>query len=230
MPAYLPAFFILTTLATAAFFFYIIINAAGRSRLRYIVPGIVSFWLILQASLSNAGFYEVTNVLPPRIFAFGALPGLLAAIAFCVFLRKDLVDQLPLQALTLLHIVRLPVEITLYFLYEAKLIPEAMTFEGRNLDILSGLTAPLIYYLAFRNGRTNRPLLIAWNAVTILLLANVVAIAVLSFPSPLQSIALDQPNRAVAYFPFVWLPTVIVPVVFFAHLAAFIKLFRTDSQ
>jgi len=46
----------------------------------------------------------------------------------------------------------------------------------------------------------------------------------------MQSMALDQPNLAVVHFPFVWLPTVVVPIVFFAHIAAFIKLLRSDPK
>lgn len=106
------------------------------------------------------------------------------------------------------------------------MVPEAMTFEGQNFDILSGITAPVIYFLAFRNRRVNRPLLIAWNIAALLLLANIVTIAVLAFPSPIQQIAFDQPNRAVMYFPYVWLPAVVVPIVLFSHVASLWKLYR----
>ena len=47
------------------------------------------------------------------------------------------------------------------------MIPQLMTFEGRNFDILSGITAPIIYWLAFRSGKTNRPLLIIWNILAL---------------------------------------------------------------
>jgi hypothetical protein len=100
-----------------------------------------------------------------------------------------------------------------------------MTFEGRNPDILSGLTAPLIYWLAFRGGKTNRPLLIIWNLIALGFLINIVTHAFLSFPFPLQQLAFDQPNRAVLYFPFVWLPTIVVPIVLFCHLSSLWQLF-----
>jgi len=38
-------------------------------------------------------------------------------------------------------------------------------------------------------------------------------------------LAFDQPNIAVLYFPFSWLPTYVVPVVLFCHLAALRKLY-----
>jgi hypothetical protein len=46
------------------------------------------------------------------------------------------------KILTLLHIIRIPVELGLYWLFIYKAIPQLMTFEGRNFDILVGLTVP----------------------------------------------------------------------------------------
>ena len=104
-----------------------------------------------------------------------------------------------------------------------------MTFEGRNFDILSGITAPIVYFLAFRKGKVNRPLLLIWNLIALALLVNVVTIAVLSFPSPFQMVGLDQPNIGVTYFPFVWLPSVVVPIVFFCHVISLWKLISTET-
>jgi len=50
------------------------------------------------------------------------------------------------------------------------------------------------------------------------------AIAIPAFPSSFQMVSLDQPNVGVTYFPFVWLPAVIVPIVFFCHAASLWKL------
>jgi hypothetical protein len=63
-----------------------------------------------------------------------------------------------------------------------------------------------------------------WNIAALLLLVNVVTIAVMAMPSPMQRLALDQPNIAVLYFPFNWLPSVVVPIVLFSHLASLWKL------
>jgi hypothetical protein len=104
-----------------------------------------------------------------------------------------------------------------------------MTFEGWNFDILSGLTAPLIYWLGFRNNKIHKPALITWNFVALGLLGNIVIIAMLSMPSPIQSLGFDQPNVAMAYMPFIWLPAIVVPIVAFAHLASLWKLFHRQT-
>ena len=99
-----------------------------------------------------------------------------------------------------------------------------MTFEGRNFDVLSGLSAPFVFYTAFVWRRMSRNLLLTWNIVCLALLINIVAHAVLAAPFDFQQLAFDQPNRAIFYFPFVWLPACIVPIVLLSHLAAIRQL------
>lgn len=67
--------------------------------------------------------------------------------------------------------------------------------------------------------------LLAWNFIGIGLLANIVINAVLSVPSPFQKFAFNQPNIAVLYFPFNWLPGVVVPLVLLSHLVVIRQLF-----
>jgi hypothetical protein len=68
--------------------------------------------------------------------------------------------------------------------------------------------------------------LFVFNLIGLGLLINIVTIAVLSLPTPMQRFGFDRPNIAVLYFPYVLLPTVIVPIVLFAHLAALYKSLR----
>lgn len=183
--------------------------------------------MLFVGVIALGGFYQNTASLPPRVFAAGALPALLLSIGLVVAL-PDFIAKLPIGALTLLHVIRIPVEIVLYMLANAGTVPTNMTFEGTNFDIISGISAPFVYYFAFRGGKVNRPLLIAWNIAALLLLVNIVVTAILAFPSPMQQIAFDQPNQAIMYFPFIWLPAIVVPIVFFAHIASLRKL-TSDS-
>jgi hypothetical protein len=156
---------------------------------------------------------------------FGILPPvLLIAIYFVSF--GGFIDRLSLKTLTWLSVVRVPVELVLLWLSQNGLVPREMTFEGRNIDIIAGLTAPLIAWLAFRGGSVNRTLLLVWNVLALASLVNIVTVAVLSFPGPLQRFGFEHPNVGVTYFPFIWLPTIIVPAVLFAHLASLWQLAR----
>ena len=226
LPLYVSLIFLLTALITVSFIYQ------PLQRLSFSIPSakilmlLLPFWLLFQASLSITGFYLNEQSIPPRLFVFALLPALLTIALLFIFTRKDLLLRLPLRTLTLLHIIRIPVEIVLFWLFQNGQVPQLMTFEGRNFDILSGITAPIIAWLAFRNGKINRPLLLIWNFFALLLLINIVTNAILSLPSPLQKLAFDQPNIGVLYFPFIWLPSTVVPIVFFSHLVSFYQLLK----
>ena len=224
LPGYVSIVFILTTLA-AVFFLLRAVRAAGLQKLpAKILYFLLPLWIIFQGIVSIGGFYQDTAGIPPRIAIFGVFPCLLLIAGYFIFVRNGFIDRMPLRILTMVHVVRIPVEIVLLWLFVGGLVPGIMTFEGYNFDILSGILAPIVYFIAFRGGKVNRAVLIAYNIIGMLLLANIVSIAILSLPSPLQLLAFDQPNVAVTYFPFIWLPTIVVPIVLFAHLASLWKL------
>lgn len=228
LPGYVSVTFILTTFLTVGIFLYAIKRGAFTSTATKFLSFLIPFWLIFQATLGIGGFYLNTEIVPPRLMLFALFPALAAIILLFILARKSLIEQLPLQTLTYLHVIRIPVELVLLWLYQGGQVPQLMTFEGRNFDILAGITAPVMAWLAFRGGKINRPLLIVWNTLALGLLLNIVINAILSFPFPLQQFAFDQPNRGVLYFPFIWLPSTIVPIVLFCHLASLWRLARNN--
>lgn len=187
-------------------------------------------WLGLQALLAYRGFFANYPEMPPRLVLFSVAPMMLLIIVLMIAggSRRKLLT-LDSENLAWLHTVRLPVEICLYLLCTAKLVSPEMTFEGRNFDILSGITAPFIAWFGFRKQKAGRTALIAWNLVCLALLFNIVFHAVLSTPFPFQKFGIGQPNIAVFYFPFIWLPGFIVPAVFFSHLVSLAKLIGTNK-
>ena len=222
VPLYVSVVFGLTTLLTTWLFW----RAANHSKTALAV---LLGWLLLQGVVSLSGFYLKTNSLPPRFPAL-AIPPLLVLIGMLSTKNgRHFIDSLRLDRLTVLHVIRIPVEIMLFWLFVGKTVPESMTFEGRNFDILSGLTAPVMYYFAFVRKALPRPVLLVWNLICLGLLINIVATAVLSLPSPFQQQAFNQPNIAILYFPFVWLPSVVEPVVLLAHVSAIRQLIRKGS-
>jgi hypothetical protein len=177
-------------------------------------------WLALTGFLAYKGFFLRTNM-PPGLL-LGLLPPIvMIVLSLATRSGKKFISSLNLGKLTLLHTIRIPVEIILFFLSANKLVPELMTFSGRNFDIISGITAPLAYFICFRGGQLkNRRLLLAWNFLCLGLLLNILINAILAAPFPFQQFAFEQPNVAVLHFPFVWLPVFIVVIVLFSHLAA----------
>jgi hypothetical protein len=223
LPTYISIVFGLTTILAVGLFY----KATNNSKITLLI---LLTWLALQTFIGLSGFYKVTDTIPPR-FLLLVLPPILFIIGlFATSKGRQFIDSLDIKTLTILHTVRIPVEIVLFWLFINKTVPEIMTFEGRNFDILSGLTAPIIFYFGFVRKQLDRKIILLWNFICLGLLINIVANAVLSAPFPFQKFAFDQPNIAVLYFPFNWLPSCIVPLVLLSHLATIRQLLNDGRK
>jgi hypothetical protein len=180
-------------------------------------------YLIIQSVLAISGFYQHSTARFPLLFA----PPLLFLLSrFVTKEGRAFLDSLDLPALTLLHIIRIPVELVLFGLFIHQAVPGAMTFHGRNFDILSGITAPFIYYFGFVKKSIGKTVIIAWNIICLVLLLNVVSSAILSLPASYRQFGFEQPNIALGYFPFILLPAFLVPMVLLATSAAIKQLLK----
>lgn len=230
LPTHVSLTFVLTTVATLFLFYWTVKNSYSpttQQNSAKILIGL-TLWLIIQAVLTLKNIYHTdTNSLPPKIVLFGILPTTFTILVlFATHKGRQFIDSLPLTNLTYLNIVRVPVEIVLFWLLLNSAIPELMTFEGQNFDIVAGITAPIIAYFGLTKGKVNRTIVLIWNFICLGLLINIVVHAFLSAPSPLQKIAFEQPNIAILYFPFSWLPTFVVPIVLFGHLTSIRQLLK----
>jgi hypothetical protein len=218
---YLPTFLDVVFILVACLAVFLFFKAAHYSK-RFIIS--MSLFLMFEAILGYFKFYRNTYAIPLR-FTYLVLPPLI--LIFVLFLThkgRQYIDNLDQGTLTILHVVRLPVELVLLWLVHYKVVPKLMTYEGRNLDIISGITAPLIYYLCFVKNILGKTALLIWNFICLGLLLNAVTIAVLSAPFPFQKLAFDQPNVAILYAPFLFLPCCIVPIVLLSHLVVIRQL------
>lgn len=223
LPIYISVVFVLTTLLTALLLY----KASDNSKAILIIA---LLWLGLQAAAGLAGFYTVTKGTPPRFALLLIPPMVFIIIMFLTKKGRAFIDGFDIKTLTVLHIVRVPVELTLYWLFLHKAVPQVMTFEGRNFDILCGLTAPLVYYWGCVKNVISRKVILGWNIICLILVLNIVVTAVLSTPLPFQKFGFEQPNVALFYFPFIWLPCFVVPVVLLAHLAAIRQLVKENRN
>lgn len=187
------------------------------------ITGLLLLWGGVHSLLAYNGFYENVTAQPPR-FAFILIPGFVAigyglspkALAWVEQRRNTYIS-------TFLHTVRLPVELTLHYLFTWQLVPELMTYTGRNFDIIMGITAPIVAYFHYKN-KLSLNLLLVWNIVGLFLVSFILINGVLSAELPIQQFAFEQPNVALKYFPFVLLPALVVPLVMYTHLTDIILL------
>ena len=207
--------------ATVILSAFLFIKATGYNKISIIL--IVS-WTVIQSGLGFLGFYSSDGALTSRFPLLVVLPILFLSSLFFTNRGRAFINGLNIKTLTLFHVIRIPVEVTLLLLFIDGAVPQAMTFEGRNFDILSGLSAPIIYYLAFMKRSVGTKILVTWNIICMLLLLSVVTTAVLSLPERFMFHGFEQPNIAVGYFPFLLLPALLVPLALFSGAAAIRKL------
>ncbi len=191
-------------------------------RVRIVLIG----WTALISALSLSGFFSDFSTVPPRFMIALVIPLITLLIITFQKSTREILQHVPNEHIIRLQVFRVFVEILLWFLFLQNLVPEQMTFEGRNLDVLAGLTAPIVAYFMAKN-RTG---LIIWNILSMGLLINIVATAVLSLPTPLR-VFMNEPSSAkVATFPFVWLPGLLVPLAYGLHFLSLKKLFLKENH
>ncbi len=222
----LPLYSIIVFIVTTGITFFLFYRASNYS---FAVFLIISIWLVIQGLLSLTGFYQVTDTNPPRGILFILPPLLFIIILFVTRSGRRFIDQMDPGTLTLLHTIRIPIEFVLYWLYLDKQVPKLMTFAGGNYDIISGITAPIVFYFGFVNKLIGRNIILLWNLLCLGLLFLIVRHAIFSIPSSLQKFGFDQPNIAILHFPYAWLPSCIVPMVLFSHLAMIRKFIYSGT-
>lgn len=220
LPNWTNVLFIITAFITVIFFYF-----SNSKPTKVII--IILVWGIVQSLLAYSGFYQNTKSIPPR-FILVLLPTILFMIYGLLPRQRNYVlERHNINISTFLHSVRIPVELVLFPLFINKMIPELMTFEGRNFDILAGITSPIIGYF-FLKKKLSGNVMIIWNVICLGLVLFILFNGVLSVETPFQQFGFEQPNRALFYFPFILLPAVIVPIVIYTHIIDIIKLRQTN--
>jgi hypothetical protein len=185
---------------------------------------VLAGWAALQAMIACSGFYAGPVSVPPRFVLAIAPPFLLLVVLVFSPGGRTWLGSLDASTLVLLHAVRIPVEIVLHRLYLEGSIPQVMTWEGRNLDILTGISALFLFVWMRRADAPPRNLLLAWNILGLALVLSVLIHGVLSAPSSFQRFSAQDGSFALLHAPFVWLPGLIVPLVVLAHTASLVQL------
>jgi hypothetical protein len=180
----------------------------------------LSVWFIYVGLLGYFGVVKNTAMRPPGI-AFVVVPVLVFLIFFIVRSSASARVALafPLWIILGTQCFRIGVELFIHQLWIAGLVPKMLTFEGANVDIYVGASAPLIAWLSTR-GRLGIRLALAWNVMGLLALTNVVTRAVLTSPGPFNLIHAEVPNLMFGTFPFMYIPGFFVPLAVVLHVLA----------
>jgi hypothetical protein len=192
--------------------------AATRRAMRLAIVGSVA-WMLVTGMAAQSGALRDWTRSPPPFAGLVLGVGLLSVALSGSTVGRRLAQHAPLWALVAVQAFRLPLEIAMHGLYERGLMPLQMSFSGRNFDIVTGGTAIIVSWLVATR-RAGRAIVWAWNILGLVLVLNVVTIGVISTPR-IQYFGSDHLNVFVTYFPFVWLPAILVTAAIAGHLIVF---------
>lgn len=181
-------------------------------------------WLAVTGAVSASGVLEAPG-LPPRAMLFMGACNLLALVFALSRVGGRLVAGVPIAALVGFHAFRLPLELVLHEWYGQGVLPVEMTYEGRNLDIVTGILAVIVGGWLWRRG-PSRALVWLFNLVGFALLLNVAMVAILSSPFPFRVFDSGPPVLLVFYFPYGWILPMCVAPALAGHVLVFRWLWR----
>jgi hypothetical protein len=191
-------------------------GSAGQAAVRAASGTLI--WMGVTLALGDRGTFQRWDATPPPFaLLVAAVIALALAIAFSPLGAR--LAHLPLWALVAAQAFRLPLEISMHALVARGLMPEQMSYTGRNFDVLTGASAIVVAGLV-ATGAGGRRLVAAWNIGGFLLLTNILVVAILSTPR-FAAFGPDRLNVFVTYAPFVWLPAVLVLAALAGHLIVF---------
>jgi hypothetical protein len=229
------AFIVIPAILAALFLWAVIFSwrrsgADGAATSRAVlVAGLVTFgWMAITWTAARSWFLrEWDRRPPPFAFLVIGIVGLSALIAFSS-VGQRLARFVPLWALVAVQAFRLPLELAMHAMSQRGIMPDVMSYSGRNFDIVTGASA-IVVALLTAAGLTGRKLVMVWNSVGLLLLTNVVIVAILATPA-IRYFGDQQLNVWVTYPPFVWLPAVLVLAALAGHLVIFRALSATARR
>jgi hypothetical protein len=181
-------------------------------------------WTLFVSVWSISGQMGNFSIFPLNMLPVLVIPMVVILVFTFSAAGKEILVHIPTENIIRIQAFRFFVELLLLGLYLENQAPIQMTFEGRNWDILSGISAPIIAFLVLK-GKISKAGLVIWNLACLGLLINIVAVAILSMPTP-QRVFMNEPsNTIVTQFSISWLPGLLVPLAYGLHFLSLRQLF-----
>jgi hypothetical protein len=199
-----------------------------RPSILVIGGAVIVGWFALAIVLARAGLWETQPddaFPPPPNIAFAiAVPTILGSLLVRSQTFMRWISRVPLHVLVGVQLYRV-LGVLFLIAYVQGDMPGEFALPAGIGDVLVGLTAVIVAIALLKRGEQRaRPMVLAWCACGILDLVVAVATGFLSAPSPVQQFALDDPNAAIVSYPFVLIPTFLVPVSIMLHVYVIARL------
>jgi hypothetical protein len=135
----------------------------------------------------------------------------------------------PLPLLIGVNVVRI-LGITFLILHAAGRLPAPFAPVAGWGDILVGLAAGPVAWLAAKRGVAAHSTILTWNTLGLLDLIAAVGLGAVSSPGPIRLIFTEPGSGIMTSLPWLIIPGFLVPLLAFTHLAIFYRLARAEAD
>lgn len=191
------------------------VDGGGR-RVTILVGGVLAIWQALVLTFAVQGFFVgLPGETAPRI-ALLALPLTLGWIAASLPAVRAVLDRIPADRLVRIQTFR--VEGAVFLIGTAVgLFPWQFGLPAGIGDVLVGLMAPTVAKNLALGSAGSVSAARIWNALGMLDLVVALSTGALTSPGAAHLLALGHPNLYITRYPFVIVPTLLVPLALITH-------------
>lgn len=186
-------------------------------------------WCLLTATLARSGVLARMDWMPPPVALLIPCVVLVSIVLGVSTFGKGTAEKASWALLIGLQAFRLPLELIMHHASQVHIMPQALSFDGSNFDIATGVMAAFLGSAMALGAPVPKWMVWLWNLWGMGCLLMITMIAVIT--SPMVRALGDEPenvNTWVLYFPYVWLPTLLVVVAFSGHVVVTRKLLMSD--
>jgi hypothetical protein len=148
-----------------------------------VAVGLLVVWAIGSVIIANSPLFltpgKAASLSPnvPGALLVAPLSILLCNVLLLVGAQRTLISKTPLHLAILGHAVRVPAGATLVLLFSQGMLPASFGLEAGIGDIIAGLLASVVAYLAAKNVTKHRTWILLWNVFGLLDLVNAIRMA-----------------------------------------------------
>ena len=182
--------------------------------------GFVAFlgiWGVYILGLSQTGVLQEFGF-PPRVPILIVLP----MLAFIIFITsrqsfRETIQNTPLHIPIFMQSFRILVELSIYATFMKGIFPQRATFAGLNFDILVGISALVVGFLAYKKILNPQGIFI-WNLISL----GVLGLTVFSFISSYYFLGFANTALGGQFvqFPYLLLASLLLPTAVFLHVVS----------
>jgi hypothetical protein len=194
-----------------------------RARVR-IATGLATWFIVVTALAAMEVFHYQHGLGVPGLGIAVVLPIVVLSVRVLrsSSLRRGL-DSISLSLLVGVNVIR-TFGVIFLLLYAAGRLPAPFATVAGWGDILIGLTAVPVAWLAYKKGVGAHSAVMIWNTLGLLDLIAAVGLGVTSSPGPLQMIFAEPGAGIMTTLPWLLIPGFLVPLLASTHLAVFYRL------